>query len=86
MKATAMNGLSASNRQEQEVPHAKSGSTRIRLDCLHAARQEAADSTEPSKLFGIASAPLSCLQEDVLDSLFSFCTTSRKKKFSPPVL
>jgi len=89
VKATEMSGVSASNRQEH-LRHAHSEpmcrSPRVRVDCLRAPRQDAADSTEPSKLFGIASAPLCCVQEDVLNSLFSFCTTSRKKKLNPPAL
>ena len=81
-----MNELSASTQLQQTLRQAHPGLRRLRLDCLHASGQDAAGSIEPSKLFGIASAPLSCLQDDVLDSLFSFCTTSRRKRISSPVL
>jgi len=65
------------------VAHSQHG----RPECVYTSQNGPREWIEPSKLFGKASSPQSCFQQEVLNSLFPACTTMRRKeKFIPPVL
>src|SRR5579864_5807170 len=81
-----MTGLSATRRRDHRHPADSDSHSHGGVACVHASRRELCESTEPSKLFGNAAAPLACFQESVLESLFPVCTTTRRKEKTSQVL
>ncbi|MGH9728285.1 MAG: hypothetical protein ACRD4V_06805 [Candidatus Acidiferrales bacterium] len=76
-----MTAFQAATRREERHHAHPAPTAHGHLDCIHASRREHCESAvEPLSLFAEASASLRCFRENVMDSLFPICTTTRSKE------